>query len=139
MELTGLWKVEKGMRFTDQGLVYSTKEEALAADPEADVEIFDMQYLFGEDGTVSMVAEIPEGISEEEIEEALKQEGVSRYDEKHVLMKQKEGWKEEDGKYFFNTGVRGTVLDEEVNPWVEIGLDEEGLLTMPMFKMKKVE
>ncbi|MBR4768328.1 MAG: hypothetical protein IK088_05045 [Lachnospiraceae bacterium] len=138
MELAGLWKVEKAMRFTDDGVVYSTREETLAADPEADVELFDMQYLFGEDGSIALVTKIPEGMSEEEIEEAIKEEGLERYDETHVAVKEGEKWKEEDGKIFYRTAMHGEILGEEIDPWAEITLDEDGLLSMPLFKMSRV-
>ena len=95
MDITGLWKVEKGMRFTEEGLVYSTKEEVLAADPEADVEVFDMQYLFGADGSVAMVVKIPEGTPEEQIEAALQEEGYSRVGEDQIAIKESPQWKAE--------------------------------------------
>ena len=39
-------------------------------------------------------------------------------------------WKEENGKFFYDTKVEGEVLGETVNPFAEIPVDENGCLTI---------
>ena len=70
-----------------------------------------------------MLAEIPEGAAEEEIEEA-KAEGAIIIDNKYMSISAPGAWKEEDGKVLFTMGEE----DEEGAGWAELTADEEGLI-----------
>ena len=39
-------------------------------------------------------------------------------------------WKEKDGKFYYDTKVKGEVLGETVDPFAEIPVDENGCLTI---------
>ena len=43
----------------------------------------------------------------------------------------------ENGKYFYDTGMMGSALGEEVSPWAEIK-EEDGLIELLMFRLEKM-
>ena len=47
-------------------------------------------------------------------------------------------WKEEDGKYYYDSGIQGEVLGEPVSPWMEIQETEDGIEWMT-YRLVKAE
>ena len=73
---------------------------------------------FTEDGRVLNLAPIPEELSQEDIDEAVKSGEMELYDGYIKLSEYR--WKAEDGKYYFDTHIKGEFLGEELSSWVEI-------------------
>ena len=42
------------------------------------------------------------------------------------------GWKEENGKYYYDSRITGEFLDEETEPFIEHGIMEDGCLLYNM-------
>ncbi len=139
MNLVGKWKVCQMMSFDSESgsLVYKTKDELSAQGDENEaLRMFGTLVEFTEDGEVIMLLPIPEGVSQEQIDEAVKS-GKAEIRDGMIAM-EKKAWKEEDGKYFYDSGTKGEVLGKPVSPWVELTI-EDGLLVIPMMKLEKVE
>ncbi len=47
-------------------------------------------------------------------------------------------WKEENGKYYYDSGIQGEVLGEPVSPWMEIQETEDGIEWM-IYRLVKAE
>ena len=41
-----------------------------------------------------------------------------------------QAWKEENGKFYHDSGIHGEVLGEEVSPWMEITETDDGIELM---------
>lgn len=108
--------------------VWKTVEE-LAADPETesfDLEMLSTLIIFGEDGVVRTVIPLPEGVTQEEIDEAIESGECELYAPGFLTM-EKNPWKEENGKVFFDTGIEGEILGEKADSWTEVIPVENGI------------
>ena len=79
---------------------------------------------FTEDGLMNTLMRVPE----DKIELAKSQGAV--IDEDGFAPIEQTTWKEENGKFFYDTKVEGEVLGETVDPFAEIPVDENGCLTI---------
>jgi hypothetical protein len=48
-------------------------------------------------------------------------------------------WKEQDGKVSFNTGTKGEVLGEAVDPWMEIPQADDGSIKYVTYTLVKAD
>lgn len=67
-------------------------------------------------------------VPEDKIELAKSQGAV--IDEDGFAAIEQTTWKEKDGKFYYDTKVKGEVLGETVDPFAEIPVDENGCLTI---------
>lgn len=129
MNVIGKWKISESMSYDDNGKqVWRTVEE-IAADPETDpfdLEMFNSIFIFSEDGFVRTIVALPEDTPQEEIDAAVETGEIELYEPGFIAM-EKTPWKEENGKFFFDSGVEGEVLGEETDPWTEIIPTENGI------------
>lgn len=135
MNLVGKWEVSAVTTWVGDDLKWATREEASRME-DCNLSIFDTVMEFTDSGEVRTLARIPAGMSQEELDEARAQgeeiDGDFFVGEKHP-------WKEENGKIFYHTGAEGTFLDEEVSPWDEIIVEENGEITvLGMMRMKRM-
>lgn len=79
---------------------------------------------FTEDGLMNTLMRVPE----DKLELAKSQGAV--IDEDGFAPIEQTTWKEENGKFFYDTKVEGEVLGETVDPFAEIPVDENGYLTI---------
>lgn len=151
-EITGRYAVAKGFSVIGDDVGLHTREE-VASDLEAKIAsgemekeeaseylgIFDAVYEFTSDGKINSWMKIPEGVSEEEIKEAVAAGEIAAAENGYMLAEQKE-WFEKDGKYFYDTGEYREVFGEEQSSVDELTFDEEGLLNFGsgMVKLKKL-
>ncbi|MBR4628627.1 MAG: hypothetical protein IKO47_13210 [Ruminococcus sp.] len=139
MDIIGVWKVAEAQTFNKQTfkLDWRKAEDILADDSLEDYEKqpISMRFLFTEDGKIKTLSPIPEGVTKEELDEAIASGECSLYDENTIVVEEKE-WKEEDGKIVWNTGVKGEVMDEEINPWAELKQTDNGI-EMMTFRLVK--
>lgn len=135
MKYIGKWEVSAALSFVDGEIKWVTREEA------NDIEDFDLSLFspimeFAPDGTVLTLYRIPEGMPQEEIDEAVSRGAVVAGD---FLAMEKREWKEDGGKILYNTQIVGEFLGEEVSPWAEITEDENGEITMmEMIRLKRI-
>lgn len=135
MNLIGKWEVSAVLSALDGEMKWITREEADGME-DFDLSMFDPITEFTEDGVVLTLFRIPEKMPQEEIDNAIS-EGMERTGD--FLVTGKQEWKEENGKFLYNTEIEGAIFDEEVSPWVEIPEDENGEITlMGMLRMKHI-
>ena len=136
MEILGLWKADKVLSFDeDYNQIWKDAEEILN-DPtldEDDKQPAKAVVEFGDDGFVRMMMPLPDGISQEEIDAAVAEGEIEVSGD--MMVAEKYPWKEENGKFFYDSGTEGEVLGEEVSPWIEITADGNGI---EMFTFKLV-
>ena len=121
MSYIGLWKLvaAKGMDFTTFEPLWRTNEDLLAAAEDDMLKMMaDAMFEFKEDGALSILnkVNIPEGTPEEEIEAAIASGEVFKEDGA-LWMKHDLAWKEEGGELLVDSGERGEVFGEAINPW----------------------
>ncbi len=118
MDIIGKWNVTAIMAFNSRtsSLEWRTAAEIMADENAEDYlkESLAYSYIFSEDGKVSVVMPIPADTSKEEIDAAVAEGAIQLCGEDTILMEEK-AWKEENGRFFLDTGVKGEVLGEEVS------------------------
>ncbi|MBR6872636.1 MAG: hypothetical protein IKN17_03905 [Ruminococcus sp.] len=129
MNVVGLWKIAKADKFDPSvlGLVEADVEDILA-DPEfseEDKSLYLAKILFTEDGQILTLMDIPEDMPKEELDELVASGEFELYEDKLVI--EKKQWKEENGVIKFDSGEKGEVLGEAVDPWREIPETEYGI------------
>ncbi len=121
IDVAGVWIVKEAMVFDeDLNRTWKTKEAAMAdgsADEDA-LKTFDTKFVFSDDGFVKMVVPIPEGVTQEQIDQAVTSGQIDLYGDRFMAL-EKHPWKIEDGKLMIDTGAKGEVFGEAVSPWTE--------------------
>ena len=125
MNIIGKWKVKELLFPTPNGMVTYTPEN-LPDGAHADeiIMMLTNRIEFTEDGLMNTLMRVPE----DKLELAKSQGAV--IDEDGFAPIEQTTWKEENGKFFYDTKVEGEVLGETVNPFAEIPVDENGCLTI---------
>ena len=123
MDIRGIWKV-KEVRFpTPSGQQVFTPDNPPEGDMYDDfVQMTQMVTEFAEDGVLNTMLFVPEEMKEE----AEKHGAVVREDGYAVI--EQSVWKEENGKFYYDTKVQGEVLGEKVDSFAEIPVTEDGCL-----------
>ncbi len=110
MDICGLWKVREMHLVTPDG------EKVFTADSQVDndmyAEIVQMcKYIteFAPDGTLNTLLFVPE-----EVREEAKKQGADIREDGYAVL-ESTVWKEEDGKFYYDTGIQGEVLGEKEN------------------------
>ena len=125
MSIIGIWKVKSLITYVpDEGMKSVSVEEAMAIDDQDIQQMAAMMIKITEDGQMVMGINVPP----EMVEEA-KAQGAPVTEDGMIIAQQHE-WKEENGAYFYLSGNSGTVGDEEISPWEEIAVGEDGTLSM---------
>jgi len=133
MNIIGKWKITEVKVFSPEGLnlVWRTASDILS-DENADDYVKQSllyKYIFTEDGKALLLFPIPADAPKAEIDEAIASGEVKLYDDSTIILEEK-AWKEEDGKFFFDSGTKGEVLGEAISPWVEIKETDDGIEVM---------
>ena len=121
MEIKGKWKIDGMLDFLNGG--YRKLDPASEDESEA---MFAKAVIIINDTEMLTCLPITEDMSSEQIEQA-KEEGMAIVD--GCLVQSSEPIKFEDGKWFYNTGIQGDIMGEEINPWSEFEFDGEYLCT----------
>ncbi len=124
MNIVGRWKVVKVAVLGEDFKMKLVTENELNSitDDESYKQLISAVIEFTADNKVLTLAPIPE----DKLEEA-KAEGVTITDDGYCVMDESD-WKEENGRCFYNTGNKGTILDEEIDPYMPLEVDEEGCM-----------
>ena len=150
MTYTGKWKLHSVMTFDDSNMpVYLTPEEYLnspmpyvdESDEEAVAEemrerrkMIDTFIKVCEDGKLYMLAPLPEGVSQEEVDRAVAAGVIKLVD--GAMADEPKNWELRDGEFWFDTGIEGEVYDEKVSSWVN-PIDENGFFNFMNFRFIK--
>lgn len=139
--LVGKWRIAEMPDFnSEKGCFEWAKTEELLSREDADKDMFlmgRMQVVFAEDGTITMLTPIPDGVSQEEVDAAVKSGDITLRD--GMMFMGENHWKVEDGKIMADTGLEGEVMGEMVGPWEELKEIGDGMLQMAMYHIARME
>lgn len=122
MNIIGKWKL-KGINIpTENGSVLYTVDNF----PEEYADIFnenkDMILEFCEDGTLNTLVEAVGSYLE-----MAAQEGIEPREDGFIVVDTVK-WEDRNGKIFYDSQAEGDILDEAVDPFVEIDVTEDGCI-----------
>ena len=141
VNLVGKWKAAEMVYFDEEkGAMDWAKVEDILAKDDIDKDtrfMANMVAVFGEDGTITMLTPLPEGVSQEEVDAAVKSGQVELRD--GLMFMGESHWKVEGGKNMSDTGLEGEVLGEKVGPWEEVKELEGGMIQMMLYRFARVE
>lgn len=123
MDIRGIWKVKEAHVPTPEGVRIFTPDSPPTEDRfDGFTEM--MQYLteFADGGVLNTLMRVPE-----EMKEEAAKHGVEVRDDGYAVIEATE-WKEENGKYFYDTKIEGEVLGEKCDPFAEIPVRDDGCL-----------
>ncbi len=150
MIYTGKWKLHSVMVFDNDNMplfltpeeylsspmpyVDESDEEAVADELKERKKTIGMSIKICEDGKLYMLAPLPEGVTQEEIDKAVSA-GVIKLVDGAMADEPKE-WELRDGEFWFDSGIEGEVYDEKVSSWIK-PIDENGFLNFMNFRFIK--
>lgn len=139
MNLTGTWKVKEAFSFDEDGGKWLSFQEYMENENLNDEikSFLSARFVFDPDGSFKMVMAIPETVPQEEIDRAAAAGEIRLFDSRSMIAEE-HPWKEEDGKYYYDSGIQGEVLGEPVSSWMEIQETEDGIEWM-IYRLVKVE
>ena len=125
MNIIGKWKVKELLIPTRNGMISYTSDNPPEGDiAEEAVMLLNNIIEFTEDGMMNTLMRVPE----DKLELAKSQGAV--IDEDGYAAIEQTTWKEQDGKFFYDTKVKGEVMGVEVDSFSEIPITEEGCLVI---------
>lgn len=140
INLIGKWKVTEMIDFDgEKGTMdWAKVEDILAKDNiDKDTRFFaNMVAVFGEDGTITMLTTLPEGVSQAEVDAAVKAGELELRDGMMFLGEQH--WKVEDGKNMTDMGLEGELMGEKVGPWEKVKEIDENTIELMFYRFRKV-
>ncbi|MCR5727585.1 MAG: hypothetical protein K6G24_08970 [Lachnospiraceae bacterium] len=123
MDIKGLWTIvsAKVMNMTTFEMEWTPKKKLLELPEDHPFKMFSRAMFEFEDTKYNMLAPIPipEDTPQPEIDEAVAA-GKLKMVDGQAMLSESHDIKFEDGKYFADSGERGTVFDEPINPWKPI-------------------
>ena len=139
MNLVGIWKVKEALTFGEDGGKWLSVQECMDNEEMSDEtkSFLSGRFVFEPDGSFKIVMAIPEGVPQEEIDRAAAAGQVRLFDSRSMIVEE-HPWKEEDGKYYYDSGIQGEVLGEPVSSWMEIQETEDGIEWM-IYRLVKAE
>ena len=139
MNLVGIWKVKEVFSLNeDEGKWLSFQECMDNEEMDDETKSFlSARFVFEPDGLFKVVMAIPEGVPQEKIDQAVAAGEIRLFDSRSMIVEE-HPWKEEDGKYYYDSGIQGEVLGEPVSPWMEIQETEDGIEWMA-YRLVKAE
>lgn len=123
MDIRGIWKIKELRMPTPEGEKVFTPDNI--PDKEEFYDIAQMMRCiteFAEDGVLNTLLFVPE-----EMREQAKAQGAVVRDDGYAVVESTQ-WKEENGKFYYDTKTEGEVLGEKVDPFAEIPVTPEGYL-----------
>lgn len=151
MNYIGKWKFHSIGEFGEDGIHYMDAEEyldspmlyidendadAVAEEKAERKKTVGMELRILEDGTLYMLMPLPEGVTKEEVDAAVKAGEIMLYD--GMMCERPLKWEERDGELWFDTGITGEVFGEAADTWTK-PLDENGYFNFMNFRFSKGE
>ncbi|MBR6594146.1 MAG: hypothetical protein IKK83_03060 [Clostridia bacterium] len=87
-----------------------------------------------EDGKLYMLVPLPEGVTKEQVDEAVASGEIKLMD--GAMCDDPMAWEERDGEFWFDTGIEGEVYGEKADSWVK-PIDENGFFNFINFRFIK--
>ena len=139
MNVVGIWKVKEVFSLNeDEGKWLSFQECMDNEEMDDETKSFlSARFVFEPDGLFKVVMAIPEGVPQEKIDQAVAAGEIRLFDSRSMIVEE-HPWKEEDGKYYYDSGIQGEVLGEPVSSWMEIQETEDGIEWM-IYRLVKAE
>lgn len=141
VNLVGKWRIAEMLDFNDEkGCFDWVKTEVLLSREDADKDTIlfgNMQIVFAEDGTITLLTPIPKGATQEEVDAAVKSGRITLKD--GMMLMGENHWKVEDGKNMADTALEGEVMGEKVGPWEELKEVEGGMIEMSLYRIARIE
>jgi len=139
INLIGKWQIVEMFQFGEEGTYWAKVSDLLTQeDFDEDMKMLvKSDVLFEEDGNLVFLSPLPEGVSQEEIDEAVSAGEITLRDGKMVT--DQKHWKVEGGKNMADTGGEGEVFGEKVGPWEEIKELDDHTIELMLFRLSKVE
>lgn len=123
MDIRGIWKVKEVRLPTPDGEKVFTPDNPPTDERfEGSVELMKYRTEFAEDGVLNTLMFVPEEMRGE----AAKHGAIVREDGYAAV--ESTVWKEENGKFYYDTKIEGEVLGEKVDSFAEIPVTEDGCL-----------
>lgn len=123
MDIRGIWKVKELRIPTPEGEKVFTPDNLPDNDQfEEFAKLIQLRTEFAEDGILNTLMFVPEELKAEAAEH-----GVVVRENGYAVI-ETSTWKEENGKFYYDTKVEGEVFGEKVDSFAEITITEEGCL-----------
>ena len=123
MDIRGIWKVKEVRVPTPDGEKIFTPDNPPTDERfEGSAELMKYRTEFAEDGVLNTLMFVPEEMRVE----AAKHGAIVREDGYAAV--ESTVWKEENGKFYYDTKIEGEVLGEKVDSFAEIPVTEDGCL-----------
>ena len=141
MNLIGKWQIAETLQFNEEKSCFDwTKVSDILSQEDVDkdmIMLLNAVVVFESDGNLTFMSPLPEGVTQEEIDEAVAAGEIQLRDGKMIT--QQNHWKTENGKNLADTGAEGEVLGEKVGPWEEIREVDDNTIELMMFRLRKTE
>ena len=85
------------------------------------------QLKICDDGNMYMLMPIPEGVTQEEVDEAVSAGEIKLVD--GMMTDSPIKWEERNGEFWYDTGIEGEVFGEKADSWVKAS-DDEGFISI---------
>ena len=123
MDIRGIWKVKEVRVPTPDGeKIFTPYNPPTDERFEGSAELMKCLTEFAEDGVLNTLMFVPEEMRGE----AAKHGAIVREDGYAAV--ESTVWKEENGKFYYDTKIEGEVLGEKVDSFAEIPVTEDGCL-----------
>lgn len=129
MDICGIWKVRELRMPTPDGVKVYTPENLPPEDDEMYedlVQLTQFRTEIAEDGILNTLMFVPEEMKAEAVKH-----GVTVREDGYAVV-ESTVWKEENGKYYYDSRITGEFLGEETDPFIELGITEDGCLLYNM-------
>ena len=141
MNLIGKWQIAETLQFNEEKERFDwAKVSDILSQEDVDkdmIMLLNAVVVFESDGNLTFMSPLPEGVTQEEIDEAVAAGEIQLRDGKMIT--QQNHWKTENGKNLADTGAEGEVLGEKVGPWEEIKEVDDNTIELMMFRLRKTE
>ncbi len=114
--------------------VDESDEEAIADEIKQRKQIVNSYMEINPDGKLYLLMPVPEGVSDEELNESVKAGYVHLRD--GMLCDNAMEWEERDGKLWINSGIEGEAFGEATDPWI-CASDDDGLISFITTRYEK--
>lgn len=141
INLIGKWRIAQTLQFDDStnGMKWPKVEDILAGeDVDRDtITMLNSIVEFDEDGCMLMLAPLPEGVSQKDVDAAVAagqiklKDGRMYFEEKH--------WKVEGDTNYTDTMPEGEVLGEKVGPWEKVTEFDDGTIVFMTYRLARIE
>lgn len=111
-----------------------TDEEAVADEMKERRAFVGTVIKICEDGKIYMLVPLPEGVTKEQVDEAVASGEIKVMD--GAMYDKPMTWEERDGELWFDTGIEGEVYGEKADTWVK-PIDKDGFFNFMNYRFIK--